>query len=134
VFNTAPRRGRIGIHAEPCIRIKRKVRGWGGAGSGDPAPLARQGGAHDRRERYPSKSTPGTGGAGAHRHSQQASARMLTRYGVACIVTVVIVAAGLYARTGSVAWALAVAVVTTAALASQNRSTHTWDRQWERNG
>lgn len=49
---------------------------------------------------------------------------MLTRYGVACIVTVVIVAAGLYARTGSIIVALAVAVVTTAALASQNRSTH----------
>lgn len=53
-------------------------------------------------------------------------ARMLTRYGVACIVSVVIVAVGLYARTGSIIGAFAVAVVTAAALGAQNRSTHTW--------
>lgn len=45
MFNTAPRRGRIGIHAEPCIRIKRKVRGWGGLGVVTRLPWHGKGGA-----------------------------------------------------------------------------------------
>jgi hypothetical protein len=80
---------------------------------------------YDRPSRYPSQSTAHAGGAGTYRHPQPAGAGM-TRYRLACIVSVLIVAVGAYAQTRSIALALAVGIVTTAALASQEWSTHTW--------